>query len=181
MWASGVFKVKTADGTIVLENLPADAEVLVDGAKVIVKWGDGRKTAQISVAPGRHKIAATKDGVTVIGEEVEIKDGDRRVLTATRPRRPDPTKSGGAADDKGWVQLFNGKNLTGWKTHPNQPGNWRVEKGILIGSGRADSYLYTERGDYKDFHLLVGAASTAAATAACASAPHSALSFDTSR
>src|SRR5205085_1971944 len=33
LWAGGVFKVKTKDGTIVLENLPDDAEVLVDGDK----------------------------------------------------------------------------------------------------------------------------------------------------
>ena len=31
LWKSGVFKVKTKDGTIVFENLPADSVVLVDG------------------------------------------------------------------------------------------------------------------------------------------------------
>ena len=31
-----------------------------------------------------------------------------------------------APDTKGFVPLFNGKDLTGWKTHPKQPGNWRV-------------------------------------------------------
>jgi predicted Zn finger-like uncharacterized protein len=58
-----------------------------------------------------------------------------------------------AADDKGFVPLFNGKNRTGWKTHPSQPGNWRVDKGILTGSSNGVSHLYTERGDYTDFHL----------------------------
>ena len=64
---------------------------------------------------------------------------------------------GVAADDskKGeWVQLFNGKDLTGWKTHSAGPGKWRVEDGILIGSGKA-SHLFSERGDYKDFHFRV--------------------------
>jgi hypothetical protein len=28
-----------------------------------------------------------------------------------------------AADDKGWVQLFNGKDLTGWKLHPKPSGS----------------------------------------------------------
>ena len=60
------------------------------------------------------------------------------------------------ADKDGWVQLFNGRNLTGWKPHPLQPGKWRVENGILIGSG-ATSHLFTVRGDYKDFHLRVEA------------------------
>src|SRR3989442_6093458 len=74
-------------------------------------------------------------------------------------------------DDSGWVQLFNGKDLTGWKIHPKPSGSilevipkeqklgrpssgvivayygklkdgkevplWRVEEGILIGSGPA--------------------------------------------
>jgi hypothetical protein len=58
-----------------------------------------------------------------------------------------------------FVALFNGKDLQGWKTHPSQPGNWRVENGLLIGSGpppngRA-SHLYTDRNDFRDFHLRV--------------------------
>ncbi len=53
--------------------------------------------------------------------------------------------------DAGWAPLFNGKDLTGWKTHPGQPGNWRVEEGIL--QGRGISGLYTERCDFGDFDL----------------------------
>src|SRR5262249_15403890 len=47
----------------------------------------------------------------------------------------------------------------------SQPGNWRVENGVLIGSGWDNSrlfmsersHLYTERGDFKNFHLRVEA------------------------
>ncbi len=90
-----------------------------------------------------------------------------------------------AADDKkdqGWVQLFNGKDLTGWKIHPKPSGSiaevitkendgklagydgklkndsvtplWRVEDGVLIGSGPA-SHLFSERGDYENFHFRI--------------------------
>jgi Domain of Unknown Function (DUF1080) len=55
----------------------------------------------------------------------------------------------------GWVTLFNRRNLAGWKTHPSQPGDWRVEEGILIGRGPKVSHLYTERGDYEDFHFRI--------------------------
>ena len=58
--------------------------------------------------------------------------------------------------------LFNGKDLTGWKTHPKQPGDWRVVDGILVGRGPALTSLYTERGDYKDFQLTVEARINAA-------------------
>ena len=52
--------------------------------------------------------------------------------------------------------LFNGRNLSGWKSHRNQPGDWRAVNGVLIGSGPALSHLYTERDNFKDFHLYVG-------------------------
>jgi serine/threonine protein kinase len=58
----------------------------------------------------------------------------------------------------GWTLLFNGKDLTGWKRVSDQHGLWRVEDGILVGryAGGA-GYLFTERGDFKDFHLRVEA------------------------
>jgi len=58
---------------------------------------------------------------------------------------------------QGFVPLFNGKDLTGWVTHPGQPGHWRVENGILIGSGAEWSSLWTVRKSYRDFHLRVEA------------------------
>jgi Domain of Unknown Function (DUF1080) len=80
------------------------------------------------------------------------------------------------------VKLFNGKDLTGWKIHPKANGAfteistvehdgkttgfdaklkdgktvhlWRVEDGILIGSGPS-SHLFSERDDYTDFEYRV--------------------------
>src|SRR5438309_10056437 len=54
-------------------------------------------------------------------------------------------------DRDGWVQLFNGKNLTGWQTFGGTPATWTVENGILRGAGH-DSYLVSER-NYANFHL----------------------------
>jgi WD40 repeat protein len=53
--------------------------------------------------------------------------------------------------------LFNGKDLTGWKPNPRQPDNWHVVNHVLIGSGPSISHLYTERDDFKDFHLRIEA------------------------
>jgi hypothetical protein len=86
--------------------------------------------------------------------------------------------------EKGWVQLFNGKDLTGWKLPPKPSDQfvgvetkekngkvveydgklkngqverlWRVEDGTLIGSGHA-SHLFSERGDYQNFRYRVEA------------------------
>jgi hypothetical protein len=62
--------------------------------------------------------------------------------------------SGASAEEKetGWVQLFNGKDLTGWKVHPSGTGEWKVVDGAIHGSGPA-SHLFTERGDYQNFHV----------------------------
>jgi hypothetical protein len=60
-------------------------------------------------------------------------------------------------DDKGWVQLFNKKDLKGWKTHPDEPGKWEVKEGILIGRGKDRSHLFSERGDYENFHYRIEA------------------------
>jgi hypothetical protein len=64
------------------------------------------------------------------------------------------TKKGGEA---GWVQLFNGKDLTGWKTHPKSPGKWRVEDGAIVSGGKDVSHLFSERGDYENFHYRIEA------------------------
>lgn len=85
----------------------------------------------------------------------------------------------------GWIPLFNGKDLTGWKIHPNpNPGAyaktvakeeggkitayegetkdgkrialWTVKDGVLVGSGPA-SHLFSEKDDYTDFHYRVEA------------------------
>lgn len=55
--------------------------------------------------------------------------------------------------DEGFVSLFNGKDLAGWKTHPDQPRGWSVEDGCLVGRSATKSHLFSTRGDYEDFHL----------------------------
>lgn len=65
--------------------------------------------------------------------------------------------SGGGKKSDGFVQLFDGKTLKGWKVHPDAPGMWKVEKGAIVGRGAKRSHIFSERGDYKDFHYRVEA------------------------
>jgi serine/threonine protein kinase/formylglycine-generating enzyme required for sulfatase activity/Leucine-rich repeat (LRR) protein len=63
----------------------------------------------------------------------------------------------GIPDSDGWVQLFNGKDLTGWKALPRDVWKWEVASpGELVGRG-ANSYLFSERADYEDFHFRIEA------------------------
>jgi Domain of Unknown Function (DUF1080) len=59
-------------------------------------------------------------------------------------------------DEAGFVQLFNGKDLTGWKTHPDDKARWMVEDGLLVGRG-PKGHLFSERGDYENFIYRVEA------------------------
>jgi hypothetical protein len=59
-------------------------------------------------------------------------------------------------DEKGFVQLFNGKDLSGWKTHPDDKAKWAVEDGLLVGRG-LKGHLFSERGDYENFVYRVEA------------------------
>lgn len=43
-------------------------------------------------------------------------------------------------DAKGWVQLFDGKTLSGW-TAPD-PGDWQIKDGVLTGRGKT-SHLFS--------------------------------------
>lgn len=66
--------------------------------------------------------------------------------------QPAPTSV--ATDDAqgGWVQLFNGKDLSGW-VNPGKPGTWSVADGeIRIIDTKDHCWLRTER-MYRDFEL----------------------------
>jgi hypothetical protein len=64
-----------------------------------------------------------------------------------------------AADSAAAVELFNGKNLDGWKAFLTGEGAtmnevWSVKDGILICKGEPMGYLHTT-GEYTDFKLVV--------------------------
>src|SRR5262249_10909015 len=59
-----------------------------------------------------------------------------------------------SADERGWVNLFNGKDLDGWVQHGGK-AKYRVEDGQIVGSsvpGTANSFLCTKL-NYSDFVL----------------------------
>ena len=106
----------------------------------------------VAVAVAVLLLAVVALAVTELAGVTHLFRGQLATIDAIKPG-PEPTPP--YAD--GWVQLFNGTDLTGWKTHPDQPGDWRVEDGVLIGRGPRNSHLFSDRGDYGDFHLRVEA------------------------
>ena len=55
------------------------------------------------------------------------------------------------ADKDGWISLFNGKNLEGWKIGDAEQGKWKVEDGTIVANGPR-SHLFTI-GEYKNFEF----------------------------
>ncbi|MCX7887950.1 MAG: DUF1080 domain-containing protein [Verrucomicrobiae bacterium] len=47
-----------------------------------------------------------------------------------------------AADNGGWISLFDGKTLSGWKSNEETPGCFTVENGILKVSGGRSHLFY---------------------------------------
>jgi hypothetical protein len=56
------------------------------------------------------------------------------------------------APEKGWVALFNGKDLTGWKKNGDE--KWIAENGTILCESTANKYGYlTTEETYRDFDL----------------------------
>jgi hypothetical protein len=70
-----------------------------------------------------------------------------------------PTDSAAAADAPkpdadGFIPLFNGKDLTGWKADAEMKKHWTVEQGVLKSDGQGAQNLVTEK-SYGDFILKI--------------------------
>lgn len=69
----------------------------------------------------------------------------------------------GQADDKGFIPIFNGKNLDGWKAGAENPGSFQVKDGLLVIDGPRCHLFYTGPvggADFKDFELKLKAKTT---------------------
>ena len=66
-------------------------------------------------------------------------------------------RAGEKKQDDGWIQLFNGKDLKGFKTFdPKQIEEaWFVKDGIIYSKGKKVSHLFSEKDDYENFHYRI--------------------------
>lgn len=57
------------------------------------------------------------------------------------------------ADDSGWIHLFDGKTLDGWKVGEN-PDSWSVKDGMIVCFGpRSHLFYVAEEKPFKNFHF----------------------------
>ncbi len=71
------------------------------------------------------------------------------------------TRLDGAADSQQGkaIELFNGKDLSGWSAQPQTPDTpadvWTVANGVLQCTGKPVGYLRTDRDDFSDYVLTL--------------------------
>ncbi len=113
-----------------------DMEIIARGRTITVKINGQTSVDYLDTRGNQaagHLALLCMDAKTVMKfRKIEIKE-----LTPTVP---------------GWVQLFNGKDLTGWKTHFRVHGGWKVEGGAIVSRDQL-AYLFSDKGDYQNFHL----------------------------
>ena len=89
-WAAGVIKVKTPEGVIVLEGVPADALVEVDGGEITVTPAAG-EPVKIKTAPGKHSLVVKRGAEELWGDSLTVVSGKQSPITV-RIERPTPSK-----------------------------------------------------------------------------------------
>ncbi len=72
-WQLAGFIFRTPKGTIVVENMPADAEVFVDGQKFEIVWNAGKDKAEVSIDAGTHQLRVLNQGNEIYGEKVTVR------------------------------------------------------------------------------------------------------------
>lgn len=61
-----------------------------------------------------------------------------------------------AGMEEGFVSLFDGKTMAGWKTSEENAGTWKIEDGALVTRGpRAHLFYMGELAPFKNFELRV--------------------------
>lgn len=61
------------------------------------------------------------------------------------------------AEEDGWIKMFDGSTLKGWKANEN-PGQWKVEDGAIVANGNRSHLYYMgedekKPAEFKNFHF----------------------------
>ncbi len=172
--AGVIFRVETDKGTLVVEIKDPDVEARIKNGQLILSGPDGKvryklapseRNQQIDAGPYKIRVEGA-DGLVLDTPEFTLRKGREVTVRVTLkqkgvktdlPAKPDvPGKSAPPADPQGFVPLFNGKDLTGWKSLSTNKARWEVKDAVLSGSGDT-GYLFNDGTSYENFHLRVEA------------------------
>ncbi|MFO0910501.1 MAG: family 16 glycoside hydrolase [Isosphaeraceae bacterium] len=160
---SGILRFRTTDGTLVVENPPEGAEVLIDGASQTLEIKGTGEPVSIRIAPGKHQVEVRKGDVVLKGEEVTIETGGKPTVIRLEPdvqqTSSKPTATGAqpvAARPNQGTSLFNGRDLAGWTDLLPNGSVWSVADGAIVGrwgGAQKPAVLELDNGNYRNFRL----------------------------
>ena len=71
---------------IVLENVPQDSEILIDGGKIAFTWPGVGRPVEIRAAPGQRKVEVKREGYKTFGAMVSVRtDEPEKVAVRLEP------------------------------------------------------------------------------------------------
>jgi Domain of Unknown Function (DUF1080) len=147
---------------------PSWLEVIQEGgqlkASLVSRWGHARPLPEVEVSNGRITFVSPKadeerkDDMVFVGKLVgkalsgTTSGPDGTPWPWTGERAPDLKK----AEPK-WgkpTQLFNGKDLSGWRpSDPNATATWKVENGTLVSPGHGPELITDAK--FEDFKMHI--------------------------
>jgi hypothetical protein len=148
---------------------PSWLDVSLDGdqlkAQMVGRWGNARPLPRVEVSSGKLTFVSPKEeeasksdmvfeaklaGKGLVGT---VNGPDGTTWSWTARRAPSLKRSGTPKWGKP-VQLFNGKDLTGWRPDKeNSAAQWKVEDGTLISPGHGPELINGPK--FEDFKLHI--------------------------
>jgi hypothetical protein len=148
---------------------PSWLEISEDGgqlkAQMVGRWGNARPLPKVEVSTGKLTFISPKEEEgsksdlvfegKVAGKDLvgTVNGPDGTTWSWTGQRAPSLKRTGTPTWGKS-VQLFNGKDLTGWKPDKeNAAAAWKVEDGVLVSPGHGPELINTSQ--FEDFKLHI--------------------------
>jgi hypothetical protein len=151
------------------KEYPSWLEVTMDGdqvkARMVARWGHARALPKVEVKDGHITFVSPKEEEDAKADLVfegkrtgnilsgTLNGPDGATWQWTGRKAPELTENPSPKWEKP-VQLFNGKDLTGWTMNaPNPTSPWTVKDGILVSPGHGPEIISNTK--FKDFKLHI--------------------------
>lgn len=169
------FKDPTLD--FLLDDREIDAKLLQDPLQlsfgshelVVLQNGDPVDSHQFDVGPKTAAEIVLKHRVPLAGDNDPDSHWELTAVPKAWPRDPSQDEKRRKGE---WVQLFNGKDLSGWRMRPPGTGAWRVENGVLTCDGGKLGHLFTFEDDWTDVHVRMVVRAKNQGSGVCIRAPY---------
>ena len=141
-----ILNIATDQGQVVIEVDDPGIEVTVKEKGAVISDAKGKPV--ITLKAGEKDLEITvkeaNEDVFTLTKQFTLIRGGKKVLNIRQEiamlPKPVPEKTPPAFPD-GFVSLFNGKDLSGWKVHEGNLEAWGAKDGLLFNSGGGPGYL----------------------------------------